>query len=246
MRVEPVLAFVDAVGQATDGGPHFRLRLVVQIGNGSTHGGRTVAREDLLQALIGGVGGSHLGQDVALAFLGATNVTKDNVEFFAIRTRLAEDAQRRNAQSFLPGITGVWHITAGFGTADVGPVGETDGKSLNFAFGEDRPKGLDVGQVVAARLGQVHEPDVAGLKFLRRHPFEKFLHRRSHDAQMGRNVTALGNQISCAVGQGRGQITRLAQQGRARRAHDDQGHLLGNGGEGVADDFDGEGVGSLN
>ena len=94
-------------------------------------------------------------------------------------------------------------VAAGPGAADVAPVGEAHGKGEQPAFEEDRPDRLHVGQVIAADLGQVQEPDVARLQALGRHALQELLHREAHDAEMDGDVAALGDEVALVVGDGR-------------------------------------------
>ena len=240
--VEEVLALVDAVGQAGDRLAHLRLGQVVQPVERGADGGGAMLFAEPHQARFGRPGGGHLGQNVALALGGAAQVGQQEVALLLVDAVGREQAQRRDAHALLPGLGRRGEVAAGPGAADVAPVGEADGEGEQPAFEEDRPDRLHVGQVVAADLRQVEEPDVARLQPLGRHALEELLHREAHHAEMDRDVAALGDQVALVVGEGRREVARLAQQRRAGRAHDDEGHLLGRGRQRVADDLDGEGI----
>ena len=187
-------------------------------------------------------GRRHLGEDVALALLRPAHVGEHHVQVLAMRAAGGEQAERRDAQPLLPGVGGAGDVASGHRPPDVGPVGEVDRERDHRAIDEYRPDRLHVRQVVAADLRQVEEPDVARREPRLRHPFQELAHREAHDPHVHGHVAALGDQVAVRVGQRRGQVARLAQQRRAGRAHDHQGHLLRRRAQGVADDLQGYGV----
>ncbi len=208
-------------------------------GDGDLHRLQTMLGEELVEPFLRRPGRRHLGQDVALAFVRAAYVREHHVEFLAVRALGCEQPERGNAEPFLPGVGGIGHVAARHGAADVGPMGEAHGKGTDGALGKHRPDRLDVGQMVAAHLGQIEEPHVTGRQAAFGHAFQEFLHREAHDAHVHGDVPALGNQFPVGVGERRGQVARLAQQGRTGRAHDDQRHLLGRRRQRIADDLEG-------
>ena len=102
-----------------------------------------------------------LGQKIALALGGTAQVGQQEVTLLRVDAVGGAQAQRRDAHALLPGLGGGGEIAARPGAADVAPMGQADGEGEQSAFEEDRPDGLHVGQMVAADLGQVEEPDVA-------------------------------------------------------------------------------------
>ena len=56
------------------------------------------------------------------------------------------------------------------------------------------------------------------------------------------DVPALGDEVTVGVGERRGEIAGLAQERRARRAHDHERHLLRRRRQRMADDLQGHGV----
>ena len=240
--VQEILALVDAVGQARDRLAHLGLGQIVHaVERGADRGGAMLLAEPH-QPRLGRPRRRHLGQNVALAFGRAAQVGEQEVELLLVDAVGREQAQRRDAHALLPGLGRGGEVAARPGAADIAPMGEAHGKGEEAAFEENGTDRLHVGQVVAAHLGQVEVPDVTRLQALGRHAFEEFLHREAHDAEMNRNVAALGDQVALVVGEGRRKVARLAQQRRARRAHDDERHLLGRCRQRMADDFDGEGI----
>ena len=194
------------------------------------------------QPSFGGAGRGHLGHQVALAFGGAAQIGQQEVALLLVDAVGGEQAQRRDPHALLPRLRRGGEIAAGPGAADIAPMGQADGEGEEAALEEDRPDRLHVGQMVAADLGQVEEPDVARLQALGRHAFEELLHGEAHDAEMDRDVAALGDQVALVVGEGRRQVSGLAQQRRAGRAHDHERHLLRRGRQCMSDDLDGEGI----
>ena len=240
--VEPVLALVGAVGDRREGGPHLRLGPVVDRGDGGEHRLPPMLGADVVHALLGRPARGDLRQDVALALVRAPHVGADHVELLAVGAGGGEEAERRNPQALLPGVGGARDIAAGHGAADVRPVGEARREGDDPAFGEDRADRLHVRQVVAADLGQVQEPDIAGLQPVVRHPLQELAHGEAHDPHVHGDVAALGNEVAVGIGERRREIARLAQQRRARRAHDHERHLLRRRRQRVADDLQGDRV----
>ncbi len=240
--VEEILAFVNAVGQAGDRLAHLRFGEIVEPVERGAQGRRAMLLAQPQQPSFGGAGRGHLGHQVALPFGGPAQVGQQEVALLLVDAVGGEEAQRRDAHALLPGLGRGGEIAAGPGASDVAPVGQADGEGEQTAFEEDRPDRLHVGQMVAADLGQVEEPDIARLQALGGDTFEELLHREAHDAEMDRDVAALGDQVALVVGEGRRQVTGLAQQRRASRAHDHERHLLGGGRQRMPDHLDGEGI----
>ena len=201
--VEEILAFVDTVGQAGDGFAHLRLGQVVEPVQGGAQGGGAMLLAQPQQPSFGGAGRGHLGHQVALAFGRPAQVGQQEVALLLVDAVGGEQAQRRDPHALLPRLRRGGEIAAGPGAADIAPMGQADGEGEEAALEEDRPDRLHVGQMVAADLGQVEEPDVARLQALGRHAFEELLHGEAHDAEMDRDVAALGDQVALVVGEGR-------------------------------------------
>ena len=240
--IEPVLAFVGAVGNGRERRAHLRLGPVVDRGDGGLHRVGAMLGADVVHALLGRPAGGDLRQDVALALVGAPHVGADHVELLAVGAGGGEEAEGRDAQTLLPGVGGAGDVAAGHGAADIRPVREARREGHDGALHEDRPDRLHVGQVVAADLGQVQEPDVAGLQPLARHPLQELAHGEAHHPHVHGDVAPLGDEVAVGVGERGREIAGLAQQRRARRAHDHQRHLLRRRGQRVADDLQGDRV----
>ena len=187
---------------------------------------RAVLGADVLDALVCGPARGDLRQDVALALVGAPHVGADHVELLAVRPCGGEEPEGRDAQPLLPGVGGAGDVAAGHRAADIRPVGKARREGHDGAVHEDRPDRLHVRQVVAADLGQVEEPDIAGLQPVARHPLQELAHGEAHHPHVHGDVAALGDEVAVGIGERRGEIAGLAQQRRARRAHDHERHLL--------------------
>ena len=98
---------------------------------------------------------------------------------------------------------------------------------------EDRFDDIDVGQMLAAGgVGIVADEDVAG----RDSPLilgDQMAHGVIETAQMHRRGEPLGQGLAVPVAQSRRIIHRVAHDGRMRRPHQDQRHLVGDGVESV-------------
>ena len=224
--VEPVLAFVGAVGNGGERRAHLRLGPVVDRGDGGEHRLPPMLGADVVHALLGRPACGDLRQDVALALVRAPHVGADHVELLAVGAGGGEEPEGRDAQPFLPGVGGAGDVAAGHRAADIRPMRQARGEGNDGALHEDRPDRLHVGQVVAADLGQVQEPDVAGLQPVAGHPLQELAHGEAHHPHVHGDVAALGDEVAVGVGQRRREIARLAQQRRARRAHHHERHLL--------------------
>ncbi len=153
-----------------------------------------------------------------------------------------EDLDRRDPESLLDGLVRPRHVRPRHGAADVGPVGEVDGERRQPPPGEHGPDRLHVGQVVAADLGEVQVPHVPVAELPPRHAPEELLHREGHHTEVDRDVAALGDQPAARVGERARQVARLLEEGRARRAHDDDAHLLRDRVDRVAHDLQRDGA----
>ena len=240
--VEPVLALVGAVGDRGERCAHLRLGAVVNGGDGGRHRVCAVFGDDMVHALLGGAARRDLRQDVALALRRAPHVGADHVELLAVRAGGAEEAEGWDAEPLLPRVGGAGDVAAGHGAADVRPVGEARGEGHDPALRVDWPDRLHVGQVVAAHLRQVEEPHVAGLQPLLGYPLQEFADGEAHDPHVHGDVAALGDEVAVGIGQRRGEVAGLAQERRARRAHDHERHLLRRRRQRMADDLQGHWV----
>jgi hypothetical protein len=238
--VEVVLPFPDAVGQAGDRSAHLLLGFRVQALEAGGERVLSVAVGELDQAARRHVVGRELGQHVPFSLLAPPDVGEHEVDGVALRPRLGEQADGGQAQAFQVALGGGGHVAAGHRAPDVGPVRQVDREGDETAAVEDRAHRFHVGKVIAAHLGQVQEPHVAIPETLHRDALEELLHREAHHAHVDRDVAALGDEPALRVGERGGEIARLLEQGRARRAHDDHAHLLRDGVERVADDFQGD------
>ncbi len=243
--VEPVLALPDSVGQSPERRPHLHLGLRVQALEAGLEPLGAVALAELGQAARGDVARRVLGEEIALALVAPAQVRQDEIDGVALRTLGREEPDGGDAQPLLMAFGGGRHVAAGHGAPDIRPVSEAHREGDQAALEEHRPHRLDVGQVIAADLGQVEVPHVAVLHPLRGHALEQLLDGEAHHAHMHRDVAALGDETAPGVGEGRGEVARLLEQRRARRAHDDHAHLLGDGVEPVADDFERHRIGPL-
>ena len=221
---------------------HLGLGPVVDCGDGAEHGVGAVLGIEAVKVLLRASGRRHLREDVPLALLGSAHVGEYDVQILPVRAIGGEEAKRRYAQPLLPGIGGVGDVAPWHRAADVGPVGEVDRERDDRTADEYRPDRLHVGQVVAANLGQVEEPDVAGREPRLRHALQELAHREAHHPHVHGDVAALGDEVAVGIGQRGGEVAGLAQERRPCRAHDHQGHLLRRRAEGVADDLQGHGV----
>ena len=235
--VEPVLAPIGAVGNRRERRAHLRLGPVVDRGDGVRHGIPAVLGHDVVHALLRGPARCELRQDVALTLVCPPHVGADHVELFAVGARCGEEPEGRNAEPLLPGVGGAGDIAAGHGTADIRPVGEACGEGDDLTLRVDRPDRLHVGQMVAADLRQIEEPHVAGLQPRRRDPLQELADGEAHDPHVHRDVAALGDEVAVCIGERGREIARLAQQRRARRAHDHERHFLRRRRQRVADDL---------
>ena len=107
--------------------------------------------------------------------------------------------------------------------------------------GEDRPHQNDVWQVGAAVIGIVGDEEVAGTDRLAK----RALHRTDgerHRAEMEWQTGALGDKLAVGHEQGSREIQGLLHDEGARGPRDRERHLVGNGGEGVLYEFQGEGI----
>ena len=152
------------------------------------------------------------------------------------------DPERRDADPFLMRFGRPRDVAPRDGAADVGPVRQVDREREQPALREDRADRLHVRQVVAADLRKVQEPHVALAELRRRHALEELLHGERHHAHVDGDVAALRDQPPLGVGERRRQVARLLQERRARRAHDDHAHLLGDRVERAAHDLEGDGM----
>ena len=240
--VEPVLAGPHAVGQRAEGRAHRGFGGRVQRLEAGRQRVRAVALDQLAEPARRHVVGRELREQIAPALVAAAQIREDEVDLLLVRPVGREQADRRDAHALLIRLGGPRHVGAGDGAADVRPVRQVDGEGHEAPAGEDRPDGLHVGQMVAAHLGQVEEPDVAIAQAPGRDALEKLLHGERHHAHVDRDVAPLGDQPPFGVGQRGGQVARLFQQRRARRAHEHDAHLLRDRVERVADDLERDGM----
>ena len=235
--VEPVLAPIGAVGNRRERRAHLRLGPVVDRGDGVQHRLPAVLGHDVVHALLRGPARCELRQDVALTLVCPPHVGADHVELFAVGARCGEEPEGRNAEPLLPGVGGAGDIAAGHGTADIRPVGEACREGDDLTLRVNRPDRLHVGQMVAADLRQIEEPHVAGLQPLLGYPLQELADGEAHDPHVHRDVAALGDEVAVCIGERGREIARLAQQRRARRAHDHERHFLRRRRQRVADDL---------
>ncbi len=102
---------------------------------------------------------------------------------------------------------------------------------------------FDVRQVVTANVQGVGDELVARAQALRGHAFEELLDREGHHPQVNGVVAALGDDAAPGISEHAREVSSLLDQWRAGGAHDDHAHLLGDGEEGVAHDFQSNRVG---
>ena len=115
--------------------------------------------------------------------------------------------------------------------------GEGDAPSLP----EDGLDDKDVGNMHAAVEGVVEDEHIA-VFHAETVLLEQCRHRERHRTQVERDSHALRDHLSLRVAQ-RGRIVKaIAHDGRIRRAIECQRHLICRGGQGILDDFAGDGI----
>ena len=160
--VEEVLALVSAVGQARERLAHLRLGLVVQaLESGARSSPRRAPRNS-------GSGGA--GRHVVAAHWAKRSPSRSARprRFASRKSRFSSSVpsavKRRSGGMRRPSCQ-VSVAAARSCPAQAPPMsrpmGQVDGEGEQPLLEEDRPDGLDVGQMIAAHLGQVEEPDVA-------------------------------------------------------------------------------------
>ena len=121
--------------------------------------------------------------------------------------------------------------------ADIGVVGAAGDEVGNVGPGEHRRDHRDVGQVGAAAVGVVEHDDIALLKRLE--GVDGRLDRGGHTAQMHRDVGRLRHHARLRIEHGAAKVEPFLDVGAETGAFERLAHVLGDRGEQVLEDFEG-------
>ena len=126
---------------------------------------------------------------------------------------------------------------------EVGVVGEVGGPGDYLSIDENGFGQDDVGEVgAAAFIGVVADEDVAGQHVGDGVALQHGFDDADETAEVHRDVFGLAEGAAFGVEQSGGAVAALLDVGRIAGADQGLAHLLDDGGEGAADDLDGDGV----
>ena len=171
------------------------------------------------------------------------HVGEEDLEDVVVEDAAAEDAEGGDADAFFEVGAGAGVEGAGEDAADVRPVGGGGGEGDEGVLVEDGLDEVDVVAVGAGDVGVVDEVDVAVVHVFEADGADDFRDGELGDADEGGEVElALGDELAEAVVDGGGEVVALVDDGGVGGLDDDERHFVADGAEGVAQDFEGDGV----
>ena len=231
--------FVAAVGNRGDRLAHRHLRARVHRLREGVERAQAGIGHEVHGAAAAHLVGRDLRFDVAEHLLGQAHIVEEQLEHVVVAPARAVEVHRRDAHAFL-----VELLRAGTRiAADVGRMRDRSREAGEFAREEDRRDDRDVGQMAGRQPRVVGDQAIALAPAGRRVGFEHGFGGARHDAGEGGNPAgALGDRLAVPVHQHRGEVVRLAHDGREGGPKQRGRRLVGNGDEATPPDFEGDGV----
>jgi hypothetical protein len=222
-RFEHVRAFVAAVGQSKERGPHDTLRVREELLHRSDDQLSPSPLAELGQALLGEPVGSDLRAEVATPLLGIAHLRDE------LREHLLVEPGGRDDDALLRERARARRHAAGLAAADVGVVSARDGEA-GLGAGDER----DVGEVRSARVRVVEDEDVLGPGVVLQNGRDCVRHR----SEMDGNVLGLRDHPAAFVEE-RGRAVAPFLDVRGERGADERGaHLLRDRPESAAENLE--------
>ena len=192
-------------------------------------------------ALLRHPAGPERGVEVAEPLLGQPHVAQEQAHHALVAPSPLVELDRGDAHPFLVDAGREAGVAARGHPAHVGPVGAHGGEDEQLPAREDGEEHGDVVQVGSAAIGVVENDDVPLVDV----PLE-VLHGAAHRPRHGHHVpgmvVGLRHHLRRRVEQRAGEVVELVDH-RGERGADDRGaHLLDDGAQALADDFEGDGV----
>jgi len=242
--VDVALCLVRAVRNFRDGSAALLLRLGVEPTDGFLHHALAVPVEQLDEAPLAESAGRQLRTHVAHRVVRKADVVADERKHFLIDDTGFVDLQLIELQPFAPRVVcAITGAEARREAADIDPVRANHRERHELGFVEDRRVHHDVVQVLARGGLVVVQQHVAGAEARSAIPRDRVLH---HYAQVRNKVRhaadVLRDQRAVRVEQRRAVVAHLVDHHVVRRALQIHAHLVGDGRQRVADDFERNGV----
>ncbi len=190
------------------------------------------------QAALGQAVGRELGADVALALARRAGVGEQDLEHVGHHRAAGREAHRRDHEPLLQQLARAGGHAARRHAAHVGVVGPGDGVGGDRPVEGQRRDHREVGQVGAAAVGVVHQPDLAG----RGAALAGRVDRLGHRAQVHRDRGRLHHHAALGVEDRRAAVAPLLDVRAEGAAHERRLHLLGHGAQGVGHHLEGDRV----
>ncbi len=248
VEIDPVIldgigAAIDAVGNGFDAEPHQPLGIIEQLLDDRHQPGKAVFRDQLADPHRGDIASGGQRVDIGGQLARGTAVGPDHARQADIQFARVVELGRRDHQPFVEAFGGVGGQTTRGQAAKVRHDhhhAAIESRPLYIGFWavmEDRPEGADIGRVDAAAKWIVGDQYVAVAESLIR----MILPDRDQHAAQRRDMHlaefGLGDDPAPRVEQGAGDLSRLADEGRAGAAGRADTGLLRHHQEGVLDDF---------
>ena len=241
--VDVVFGVVLAVGEVGEGGAAERLGVILDVGHRLQDGAEAALGDEGQKAGFAGVERRGLGVEVAEALPGLAHVVEEDVDDVVVEGAAVVEADGGDADALFEVGAGAGVKRAGGDAADVGPVRGGGDEGDELAAVEDGLDLMDVVAVGGGDVGVVDEVAVTGAHVVEAYGADDLgdgEHGEAHEA--GGVVLALGDELAVAVVEGAGEVAAFVDGGGVGGFGDDQGHLVADGDEGVAEDLEADGV----
>ncbi len=196
------------------------------------------------EAPLADMGGADHRREIAAEVARMADIGGNHLHHVAPELAFGIEAQRRDADAFLPDLGGGGVVGAVGGAADIALMGAVDRPEDRLAVREDRHEGGEVGQMVAAVIGVVEQEDVAGI-YVAGEEVAHRARRPGQGADMDRHMLGLGDEAAVEIADAGREIAAGVEDLRVGGAQHRLAHLLDDGEEAMLDDRDGDRIDGL-
>ena len=241
--VHGAFGHIDPIGNLLDDAAHLHVRLIPDAVDAGFHHGAAVARHQFAIATRAQLAGRDLRAHVAKARVGEAHVVVDDLPQGLVAHARFIDLERAHLQALGEDLGGERGAEADAHAADVDPMGAVGGEGHQLAIHETGRIEHHIVEMLPAGLAMVHDEDVAGLEAIKAPALDAVLHGHAEIGEEdGQAAAILRDHAALGVDEPATEVADLIDHHVVGRLAQRIGHFVGESDDGVAHDFDGDGM----